>query len=143
MAITEQNRRDIFNGLETTLGSDVANNIMELLPFTPAAHLVTREDMHANTLALRGDMAELRGELKGDMAELRAELKGDMAMLRGEMAELRGEVKQDIARLETSMNQRFEGFQGQLTLLRHHTNKAVVGGMVINALAILTAGIIS
>jgi hypothetical protein len=110
----------------------MANNLMELLPFTPAAHLVTREDMHANTLALRGDMAELRGELKGDMA-----------LLRGEMAELRGEVKQDIARLETSMNQRFEGFQGQLTLLRHHTNKAVVGGMVINALANLTAGIIS
>ena len=132
MAITEQNRRDIFDGLETTLGSDVANHIMELLPFTPAAHLVTREDMHANTLALRGDMAELRGELKGDMA-----------MLRGEVAELRGEVKQDIARLETSMNHRFEAFQGQLTLLKNHTNKAVVGGMVINALAILTAGIIS
>ena len=103
----------------------MANHIMELLPFTPAAHLVTREDMHANALALRGDMAELRGELKGDMAMLR------------------GEVKQDMARLETSMNQRFEGFQGQLTLLKNHTNKAVVGGMVINALAILTAGIIS
>jgi hypothetical protein len=27
--------------------TDMANNVMELLPFTPAADLVTREDMHA------------------------------------------------------------------------------------------------
>ncbi len=114
MAITEQNRRDIFNGLETTPGSDVANNIMELLPFTPAAHLFTREDMHANTLALRGDMAELRGELKGDMAELRTELKV-------EMAELRVEFHTDMSKLRVDMQ------------------RLVGAGMAANTIALVTA----
>ena len=63
MALTESDRRDIFDSLEAVHGPDVANNLMQLIPHQPAAHLVTREDMHANTQMLRGEMAELRGEL--------------------------------------------------------------------------------
>ena len=58
-------------GLEGTLGADVANNLMQLLPHEPAGQLVTRTDMQANTIMLRGEMAELRAELRGEMAELR------------------------------------------------------------------------
>ncbi len=86
MAITEQNRRDIFNGLETTLGSDVANHLMELLPNSPANELVTRTDMHAFGSELRGEMAELRGE----MSELRGQFHVDMSKLRVDMQRLVG-----------------------------------------------------
>ena len=77
MALTESDRRDIFDSLEAVHGPDVANNLMQLIPHQPAAHLVTREDMHANTQMLRGEMAELRGE----MTELRADFRVDMAAL--------------------------------------------------------------
>lgn len=72
MAITEQNRRDIFNGLEDAIGTEQANHLMELLPTSPAAELVTRTDMHAFGAELRGEMAELRGEIDTKLAHAHA-----------------------------------------------------------------------
>ena len=80
MAVTEQDRRNIFNGLEATIGAEQANKLMELLPNTSANELVTRDDMHSFGTGLRG------------------EIKGEMAELRGEMAELRGDISLDLAR---------------------------------------------
>ena len=74
MAISERERRDIFNGFEATHGQEFANTIMELLPNQPADQLVTRTDMHAFGTEFRGEMAELRAELRGEMAELRGEM---------------------------------------------------------------------
>ena len=79
MAITEQNRRDIFNGLEDAIGTEQANHLMELLPTSPASQLVTRTDMHAFGTEIRGEMAELRAELRGEMAELRGEINTKLA----------------------------------------------------------------
>lgn len=98
MALTESDRRDIFDSLEAVHGPDVANNLMQLIPHQPAAHLVTREDMHANTQMLRGEMAELRAE----MSELRSEL-------RGEMIELRAEFRVEMAALQVSTQRLFAG----------------------------------
>lgn len=53
-----------------------------MLPNQPATQLATRDDMHANTIMPRCEMAELRAELKGDMAELRSDLRADMTTLR-------------------------------------------------------------
>ena len=82
MAITERDRRDLFNTLENALGSEPADKLMELLPNEPADQLVTRTDMHAFGGELRGEMAELRAELRSDMAELRTELREGMLDLR-------------------------------------------------------------
>ena len=82
MAITERDRRDLFNSLENALGSEPADKLMELLPNEPADQLVTRTDMHAFGGELRGEMAELRAELRSDMAELRTELREEMLDLR-------------------------------------------------------------
>lgn len=70
MAISEADRRDIFNGLEESIGTEPANKLMELLPTQPVDQLVTRADMHVFGGELRAETAELRGE----MAELRAEM---------------------------------------------------------------------
>ncbi len=85
MAVSERDRRLLFDRLENTLGSEAADSMMELLPDRPTSQLATRDDVTATAIALRGEMAELRGE----MAELRGELRGEMAELRGE---LRGEI---------------------------------------------------
>ena len=79
MALTEQNRRDMFNGLEDAIGTEQANHLMELLPTSPASELVTRTDMHAFGTEIRGEMAELRAELRGEMAELRGEINTKLA----------------------------------------------------------------
>ena len=121
MAITEQDRRNLFNGLEDTLGPEAANNLMELLPNTPAAQLVTREDMHANTALLHGEMAELRAELRGEMAELRGEMAELRAELRGEMAELRGEMAAGFA------------------AAKGETQRLVVASIAANTIAVITA----
>ena len=63
MATSERDRRDLFNGFESTHGQEFANTIMELLPNQPADQLVTRTDMHAFGTELRGEMAELRAEM--------------------------------------------------------------------------------
>ena len=63
MAISDRERRDLFNGFESTHGQEFANTIMELLPNQPADQLVTRTDMHAFGTELRGEMAELRAEM--------------------------------------------------------------------------------
>jgi len=74
MAISERERRDIFNGFETTHGEDFANTIMELLPHQPADQLVTRTDMHAFGAELRGEMAELRGDVRTELSKVRVDL---------------------------------------------------------------------
>ncbi len=114
MTISESDRRDIFVGLEPILGPEAANNLLAMLPNQPAAQLVTRDDMHANTIMLRGEMAELRAELSGDMAELRAELRGDMA-------NLRSDLKADI------------------TDLRLSTQRWMSGAMAANTVALIAA----
>ncbi len=86
--VSDQDRRVLYTSLSQTLGEHPAAIMMELLPPVGWGDVARRSDL----VAVRGEMAELRGELKGEMAELRVELKGEMAELRGEMAELRGEV---------------------------------------------------
>jgi hypothetical protein len=102
MALAESDRRDIFDSLEAVHGQNVANNLMQLIPHQPAAQLVTREDMHANTQMLRGEMAELRGEMRGEMAEFRAEM-------RSEIAALSASVDTRLADLQVNTQRLFAG----------------------------------
>ncbi len=118
MAISERDRRDVYNVFEATHGEDIANTIMELLPNQPADQLVTRTDMHAFG-------SELRAELRGEMAELRGEL-------RGEMAGLRTELKTEMAELRADMIERF-------AVAKVETQRLIIAGMVANAIAVITA----
>ena len=110
MSITEEHRRNIFNGLEEVIGTEQANHLMELLPTSPAAELVTRTDMHSFGSALRAELRGEMAELRGEMAELRGEMRTDMAALRDEMVDLKGSL-----------------------------NRLVIAGMAGNAIAVVTA----
>ena len=125
MTISESDRRAIFVGLEPILGPDAADNLLAMLPNQPAAQLVTRDDLHAHTIMLRGEMAELRADMKGDMTDLRGELRGEMgelrSELRGEMSELRSDVRTEIAALRVS------------------TQRWMSGAVAANTIAVVTA----
>ncbi len=136
MSINEQQRRLVYDGLESAFGDEFANSLMELLPYQPAASLVTREDLHANTAVTRGEMAELRSDLKGEMAELRAELKGEMAELRaelkGEMAELRGEFRALEARVESKI-------EAGVAQIQVSTQRMFMAALATNTIAVIAA----
>ncbi|HSH62134.1 MAG TPA: hypothetical protein VK988_21290 [Acidimicrobiales bacterium] len=89
---TEAERRDLLGALERSLGPAPASTLMELLPPVGWGDVARRADLDAHSVALRGEMAELRGELKAEMADLRLELKGEMADLRAEMATLSARI---------------------------------------------------
>ncbi len=83
MSQSEEDRRGLYDELAGAIGPDSAGVLMELLPRSPSSELVTRTDMQANTIMLRGEMAELRADLRTEMADLRAELTGEMAAQMG------------------------------------------------------------
>lgn len=114
MAITDRDRRDLFVSLESALGEDTADTLMQLLPNEPANQLVTRTDMHAFGAELRGEMAELRGELRAEMAELRADVNADISRLDSRITEFVVDIKT-------------------------HTSRAILGGVVVNVATVLAA----
>ena len=73
MTVSDEDRRDLFEGFAVLLDRKRANTLMELLP-----------PVGWSDVARRGDIAELRGEI---------------AELRGEMAELRGETRSQLPKL--------------------------------------------
>ena len=140
--ISDRDRRELFTALEQALGERPAASMMELLPPVGWADVARRSDL----VAVRGEMAELRGELRGEMAELRgemaelrAELKGEMAELRvelkGEMAELRVELKGEMAELRGEIGQLDGRITAQLPKLiaANAASVIAVAGLVLAA----------
>ena len=97
--LDEPARRSLYDALADAIGDGQADTLMNLLPAHPLADMATRDDVNSLAIAVRGEMAELRGELRGEMAlgfgavdRQFGEIRGEMAELRGEMAETRGEI---------------------------------------------------
>jgi len=114
VSVSPTERNQLFSGLETAIGNEAADTLMQLLPFQPADQLVTRADMHAQTLALTAEISELRSGLTGEMGNLRSRLKSDML------------------HLENRFEQRF-------TELQVSTQRYVTAGIAANAIAVITA----
>jgi len=70
----DETRRELFDLLESGIGSRGAALLMTYLPPTGWADLATKQDLRV----LDSDLRALGSELRGEMAELRAELKGEM-----------------------------------------------------------------
>jgi hypothetical protein len=73
MTVSDEDRRDLFEGFAALLDRKRANTLMELLP-----------PVGWSDVARRGDIAELRGE----MALLRAELKGEITKVQSQLPKL-------------------------------------------------------
>jgi hypothetical protein len=108
--VTDVERRELYQALETTLGEGPARVMMELLPPIGWSDVARQSDL----VAVRGEMAELRGDVRTEMAALRTELKGEMGDLRtelkSEMADLRTELKSEMADLRTEVHAQLPRF---------------------------------
>jgi hypothetical protein len=92
---SDHDRRELYEALERRLGQGPAATMMELLPPVGWADVARQSDL----VAVRGEMAQLRGELKGEMAELRGEMAELRADLKQEIGELRSEIRSQLPRL--------------------------------------------
>ncbi len=86
MAVSERQRREVFEKFEGAFGTDTADVIMQMFPRVTNDEIATRNDLTAMGTLLRGEMAELRAELRGEMAELRADVRTEIAGLQRWMA---------------------------------------------------------
>ena len=89
--VTSASARDRFyRKIESLLGPEDAEFLMDALPAAGWADLATRSDLRDVRSELRTEIAELRSELKTEMAELRAEMREGFArtLSRDELGEL-------------------------------------------------------
>jgi hypothetical protein len=82
--VSDRDRRRLFDGLVAVLGEERAATMMELLPPVGWGDVMRQAD----AVALRGEMADLRGELRGEMSQLRAELQAEIARVERRLAGL-------------------------------------------------------
>jgi len=133
----EQWRARLARRLEQVLGREEAETLMAQLPPYDWPDLAIKQDL----AELRGDMEQLRTELKGEIEQLRTELKGDMAQLRGEIGELRGETGE----LRGEMGE-LRGEMGEMRLemakhVRTHIIATVTAVAATGSLAFTAAGL--
>ena len=79
--VSDHDRRELYEALELRLGESAAGTLMELLPPVGWGGVARQSDL----VALRGEMAELRGELKGEMSEIRGEIAKLSARIDGQI----------------------------------------------------------
>lgn len=91
MHVSEHQRRVLYEALETNLGSEPANVMMELIGPLANDDIARKSDI----TGIRGEIAELRV----DMAEFRSEVRTEIAEFR---SEIRAEVKAIMPRLITA-----------------------------------------
>jgi len=126
VALTESERLKLYEFVkQSSLGTPGADIVMKALPTLDWGDLATgndlallRADVRTEAVALRSEMAELRGELRSEMAELRTELRSEMAELRtelrSEMAELRHELRSEMAELRTDFRVEMSALETRL-----------------------------
>ncbi len=147
MAITEDQRHELYTGLIELLGREKATTLMEHLPPLGWADvatkrdldhqsLVTRRDLEVETGKLRTEMqagfAAVRGEMRDEFAAVRGEIRDEFAAVRGEMqaglAEVRGEIAAVEVRFERALRE-----QGRTFFLGMLTANATLAGLAFAA----------
>ncbi len=85
MPTAEKERLALYQQLNSTIGPDHAETLMEYLPPQKWADLTTKEDLRVTAKELRTEIAGLRTEMSGLKTEMRAEMSGLKTEMRAEM----------------------------------------------------------
>lgn len=94
---TEAERGEVYAALESSVGTRVATLLTQSFPPVEWEALARRSDLEG--LARRDELLAQGVALRGEMAQIRGELKSEIAQLRGEVAEVKGELHALPARL--------------------------------------------
>ena len=85
MPTAEKERLALYQQLNSTIGPDHAETLMQYLPPQKWTDLATKEDLRVTAKELRAEMAGLRTEMSGLKTEMRAEMSGLKTEMRAEM----------------------------------------------------------
>ena len=96
MAISEDRRHEMYEGLIEALGRERATTLMEHLPPVGWADVATKRDLDQQTLVLRRDMEAEFGQVRAEIASVRAELGSEIASVRTEIAAAEARVERSI-----------------------------------------------
>ncbi len=96
MAISEDRRHEMYEGLIEALGRERATTLMEHLPPVGWADVATKRDLDQQTLVLRRDMEAEFGKVRAEIASVRAELGSEIASVRTEIAAAEARVERSI-----------------------------------------------
>ena len=154
MAITEQQRHQLFTKLEELIGIEEATTLMEHLPPVGWADVATKSDLDHHqalttvnlarfTAELRHEISEASAVLSSDITQLRTDLTGDITQLRtdltGDITQLRTDLTGDITRVRTDLELTIErGFREQThtMVLTNLGSMVALAGVLIAAVKI-------
>jgi hypothetical protein len=98
VAVTEQDRYDMHQGLIETLGEERAATLMAHLPPTGWADVATKQDLEHLRVATKQDLEHLRKEVTTEIAQLRreTELRFETTATRADVLELRAHMDETL-----------------------------------------------
>lgn len=96
MAISEDRRHEMYEGLIEALGRERATTLMEHLPPVGWADVATKRDLDQQTLVLRRDMEAEFGKVRAELGSVRMELGSEIASVRTEIAAAETRVERSI-----------------------------------------------
>jgi hypothetical protein len=101
MAISEDRRHEMYEGLIEALGRERATTLMEHLPPVGWADVATKRDLDQQTLVLRRDMEAEFGKVRAELGSVRMELGAEIASVRAELGSELASLRTEIAAAET------------------------------------------
>lgn len=101
MTTAEKERLALYEQLNSTLGPEPAETLMEYLPSQKWADLATKEDLRLLAKEHRAEITELRAEMTKQGTELRGEMQTGFARIDGQFAQ----VESKFAEMESKFAQ--------------------------------------
>ena len=105
MPTAEKERLALYQQLNSTIGPDHAETLMQYLPPQKWADLATKEDLRVTAKELRAEMAGLRTEMSGLKTEMQAEMSRLKTEMSGLKTEMRAEMQTGFAMMESKFAQ--------------------------------------
>ena len=94
MTTAEKERLALYEQLNSTLGPEPAETLMEYLPSQKWADLATKEDLRLLAKEHGAEITELRADMTKQGAELRGEMQAGFARVESKFAEMESKFAQ-------------------------------------------------
>ena len=133
MAISEDRRHEMYEGLIEALGRERATTLMEHLPPVGWADVATKRDLDQQTLVLRRDMevefGKVRAELASEIAAVRTDLGTEIGSLRTELrteiASLRTDLRAEIAAVRIDLGAEIASLRTEIVAVEARFERAL------------------
>lgn len=108
MAITEQSRKQLYDGLEEVLGEERATTLMEHLPPVGWADVATKQDLEHLRVATTKDLEHLRMATTKDIDQLRVATTKDIEFVRTSLSAEIAHSREVTERRFVEVDRRFD-----------------------------------